>query len=87
MTEYAKIHVIPRAGLYLCSRASAPDEKPCDEAFLVTFTRARHHIGAKEGWAVEIDDIMAFVDKYGDCVVSRDDNGFCAIHIYDGYIE
>ncbi len=38
-------------------------------------------------WAVELEDIGAFVDKYGQCVVGRDIDGFCTIEIYDDYRE
>ncbi len=44
-------------------------------------------LGAETKWAVEINDIQKFVDRYGPCVVSRSVNGFCTIEIYDGHRE
>jgi len=114
--------VRPRSGLYLCRRTSTYDEKPCDEAFLVTLTNTdtrncddpkkipahkgtdgdwytkganhrvdggmiRRDMGTRDAWAVELADIGMFVDKYGQCVVGRDVNGFCTIEIYDDYRE
>jgi hypothetical protein len=34
-------------------------------------------------WFVEIPDIMEFVKKHGECVISIDGNGFNCIEIYD----
>lgn len=47
----------------------------------------RRDMGVKKEWAVELEDIGAFVDKYGQCVVGRDIDGFCTIEIYDDYRE
>lgn len=73
----------PRAGLYLCTRTSACDEdRPCDEAFRVTIMNTYTEV-----WAVELGDIQPFVDKYGECVVGRNDDGFATIEIYDAWRE
>lgn len=40
-----------------------------------------------EQWLVEIQDLMAFVNKYGQCVLDTEANGFASIEIYDGYRE
>lgn len=47
----------------------------------------KRDLGVKEDWAVEVTDIQDFVDKYGDCVVGRDVDGFCTVEIYDDYRE
>ena len=44
-------------------------------------------MGTKTAWAIEISDIQGFVDKYGDCVVGRNVEGFCTIEIYDDHRE
>lgn len=43
--------------------------------------KIKRDIGFKSVWAVEITDIQAFVDKHGECVLERDNDGFCTIHI------
>ncbi len=45
--------------------------------------KIKRDLGTQEKWAVEVPDIQAFVDKYGDCVVGRDADGFCTVEIYD----
>ncbi len=72
--------VTPRKGLYLVSRTSAYGDKPCDEAFKLDI------VGCEE-WAIEVSDIQDFVDRYGNCIVGRDSNGFCTVEIYDDYRE
>lgn len=47
----------------------------------------KRDLGTIQEWAVEIPDILAFVDKYGECVVGRNSNGFYEIEIYDDYRE
>ena len=47
----------------------------------------KRDLGTREAWAVECSDLMAFVDKHGRCVISRDIDGFCEIEIYDDYRE
>lgn len=47
----------------------------------------KRDIGTRYEWAVELTDIMEFVDRYGECIVGRDDRGFCTIEIYDDYRE
>lgn len=47
----------------------------------------RRDLGWQRKWFVRIDDVMEFVDKYGQCVLSRDDSGFATIEIYDDYRE
>jgi hypothetical protein len=47
----------------------------------------RRDMGTKEVWAVELQDVMAFVDKYGTFVLGRDHDGFGTIEIYDDYRE
>lgn len=44
-------------------------------------------LGWQREWFVRLDDVMAFVDKYGECVVGRDHRGFATIEIYDDYRE
>ena len=44
-------------------------------------------IGYATKWFIEITDIMDFVRKHGECVVSIDDDGFNCIEIYDYYRE
>jgi len=48
------------------------------------YCRDMHWDGA---WAIEITDIMDFVAKHGECVVSINCKGFSEIEIYDGYRE
>lgn len=43
--------------------------------------------GWEAGWFVEISDVMDFVRKHGDCVVSIDNDGYETIEIYDDYRE
>ena len=60
------------------------------------YTRGENHrvengmicrdVGWKTEWFVEIPDIMAFVRRYGQCVVSHRD-GYPCIEIYDDYRE
>ena len=38
-------------------------------------------------WVVDAESIMAFVDAHGECVVSRNRDGFAEIEIYDDYRE
>lgn len=47
----------------------------------------RRDLGVQEDWAVEITNLQEFVDKYGPCVVYRNEDGFCTIEIYDDYRE
>lgn len=47
----------------------------------------KRDLGTITEWAVELDDVMIFVDKYGDCVVSRNNSGFATIEVYDDYRE
>lgn len=47
----------------------------------------KRDLGTHKVWAVELTDILSFVDKYGDCVISRNGNGFGEIEIYDDYRE
>jgi hypothetical protein len=49
--------------------------------------KIRRDMGIRQVWAVEIDDVQAFVDKYGKCVVERNAEGYCTIEIYDDYRE
>lgn len=44
-------------------------------------------LGPREEWMVEVHDLLAFVAKYGDCVLSVESNGFMSIEIYDSYRE
>lgn len=44
-------------------------------------------MGTAKDWFIEITDIMDFVRKHGECVVSIDDDGFNCIEIYDYYRE
>lgn len=44
-------------------------------------------IGWYRTWAVQVDDVMKFVDAHGCCVVSRNPEGFAQIEIYDSYRE
>lgn len=45
--------------------------------------RIKRDMGVREEWAVYIDSISDFIDKYGECVVDKDGNGFYTIEIYD----
>jgi len=47
----------------------------------------RRDMGTKVEWAVELQDVQAFVDRHGDCVVGRNVDGYCTIEIYDDYRE
>jgi hypothetical protein len=49
--------------------------------------KIKRDMGWVDVWVVDIDDIAAFVDKYGDCIIGRDQNGFSTIEIYDDYRE
>lgn len=42
----------------------------------------KRDLGTRKAWAVEVTDIFSFVDKYGPCLISRDDNGFIELEIY-----
>ena len=44
-------------------------------------------LGLSKQWAVQVSDIMNFVDIHGECVLSRDREGFANIEIYDDYRE
>jgi hypothetical protein len=44
-------------------------------------------MGWERRWFVRLEDIMAFVDKYGQCVIGRNLGGFATIEIYDHYRE
>jgi hypothetical protein len=44
-------------------------------------------IGWGEEWVIQVGNVLEFVDKHGECVVSRDRNGWPTIEIYDGYRE
>jgi len=44
-------------------------------------------LGFYSRWAVQVNDIMDFVDDHGCCMVSRDSEGFANIEIYDDYRE
>lgn len=114
--------VRPRNGLYLCTRTSAYDESPCNEAFRVTLIstdtrncddpkkipafrgtdgdwfahgtnhrveggKIRRDMGTIQAWAVELADVLTFVEKHGPCVVDRNADGFATIEIYDDYRE
>ena len=75
----------PRNGLYIVERTSG-DEPPCDDATKVRATCSdRGALKWSFVWMIEIDDIMSFVDKYNDCIVSRNKDGFAEIEIYDDY--
>lgn len=49
--------------------------------------KIRRDLGTKEVWGVELTDLQAFVDKYGECIVGRENSGFYTIEIYDTYRE
>ncbi len=52
--------------------------------------RITRDMGIEEVWAVKLVDLQAFtdfVDKYGSCIIARDDRGFCTIEIYDAFCE
>lgn len=49
--------------------------------------KMKRDMGTREEWAIEISDIHEFIDKYGNCVVGRDNNGFYTVEIYDDYRE
>lgn len=42
-------------------------------------------VGWQVVWLVYIANLMDFIDEYGDCIVSRNHNGFGEIEIYDAY--
>ena len=44
---------------------------------------------AEQVWVVEINNLNSFVDKYGDCILSKPncEEGYYGIEIYDGYRE
>lgn len=44
-------------------------------------------LGIESVWVVAVSDIVAFVDKHGDVIVSRNNNGFATLEIYDTYRE
>lgn len=44
-------------------------------------------LGWHREWAVDVNDILEFADRHGDCVVSRRRDGFGVIEIYDDYRE
>lgn len=77
--------VQPRPGLYKVSRTSDrrvwPLKKPCDGAAPTRVTETLIE------WVAYIPDIMAFVDKHGDCIVGRDRGGWATIEIYDDWSE
>lgn len=81
---------IPKPGLFICTRASTWDKKPCDEAFeshipYVNIVTRKTHI--QTVWLVQIDDIMKFVETHGQCIISTSPSGFGTIQIYDDYVE
>lgn len=41
----------------------------------------KRDVGFETVWAVELKDIQEFVDKHGECVLQRNSDGFCTIHI------
>jgi hypothetical protein len=47
----------------------------------------RRDLGTKTEWAVEILDILQFVQDYGPCILSVDVDGINIIEIYDDYRE
>lgn len=47
----------------------------------------KRDFGTSQEWAVELADVQTFADKYGDCVIGRNSDGFCTIEIYDDYRE
>ncbi len=44
---------------------------------------------AEQVWVVEVDDLLSFVDKHGQCILSEPDceEGYYEIEIYDDYRE
>ena len=67
---------------YVTRTTNWDDEKPCEEAFK---TQKKHP--NDEDWSVDIESIRAFVDKYGDCVISKIGPDEYTIEIYDGWRE
>lgn len=48
----------------------------------------KRDLGTKRIWVVELDDILEFVSKYGECVLSYDsDLDMYCFEIYDDYRE
>lgn len=50
----------------------------------------KRDFGISRVWVVKIEqlaDLMEFIKKYGDCVLSSRRDGFGKIEIYDGYRE
>lgn len=47
----------------------------------------KRDIGLRDAWAIDVSDIMMFVDANGSCMLNRDENGFATIEIYDDYRE
>lgn len=69
--------VEPRPGLYTVGRTSSYG-KPCEEAFKIRVDNGTH-----EEWAVQVDDLLAFIEKHGQCIVQKYENGYWDIEIYD----
>lgn len=44
-------------------------------------------LGTEEVWVVDIDDVLEFVKKHGQCVISIDFDGWPEIEVYDDYRE
>mgnify|MGYP006872991939 CR=1 FL=1 len=77
---------------YIVSRTSAwHDERPVKGAVMETvhpIFLVKDRKGYKE-WVKDIDDINAFIDENGPCILSRVfcEEGYRRIEIYDDYRE
>jgi hypothetical protein len=49
--------------------------------------KIKRDLGYATEWAVNVIDLPAFIEEYGTCVISKNNDGFCAIEIYDDYRE
>lgn len=49
--------------------------------------RIGRDLGEEEVWAVEIEDVLAFVAQHGPCILQVTLDGFWSIEIYDDYRE
>ena len=68
---------------YVLVRTSSCNEKPHKKAMAIKtpweFT--------EDGWAMQIEDLNAFVKDNGQCILSINEGGFKEVEIYDGWRE
>lgn len=84
--------LVPSNNLFTVERASlhSSEEYPCEESFEITIhwnDRLNNQYN-KKGWAIEVNDILDFINQNGCCILEKDGfTGFYKITIYDDYVE